>query len=117
MRLRTGRVDLAASLVAVTDDGEVVGVSLGRLEGPRDPGAALVTDLGVVPAWRGRGLATALLRASFRRFAELGAVRVSLRVDDVTLDGALRLYERAGMEVVHHAVVLTTGPIDPTATS
>lgn len=112
VRLRTGRVDLAASLAAVTDDGQVVGVSLGRLEGPRDPGAGLVTDLGVVPAWRGRGVATALLRASFRRFAALGAVHVALGVDDVTLDGALRLYERAGMEVVHHAIVLTTGPLD-----
>ena len=59
-----------------------------------------------VPAHRGAGLATALLRTCFQQFAHLGVERVGLEVDDVTLDGALRLYERAGMEVVHHTVVL-----------
>lgn len=125
VRVRTGRVVQSQSLVAVTQpatgdgtddrDGgeEVVGVALGRLAGDADPGLGIITDLGVRPAWRGRGIATALLRAAFRRFAALGAVRVALEVDDVTLDGALRLYERAGMEVVHHVIVLTTEPLGP----
>jgi mycothiol synthase len=106
-----GRVQLAASLVALDDDGRPIGVALGRAGASGDPGLGVITDLGVVPAWRGRGLATALLRASFARFAELGVDRVGLDVDDITLDGAFRLYERAGMEVVHHTVVLTTGPL------
>lgn len=101
-----GRVQPSASLAAVDGDGEVVGVALGHVGGEGDPGLGVVAELGVVPRWRGRGLATALLRAVFRHFAGLGVQRVGLEVDDVTLDGALRLYQRAGMEVVHHTVVL-----------
>jgi len=101
------RVDPRATVAAVDDTtGRIVGLALGHVEGPGDPGLAVVADLGVVPAWRGRGLATAVLRGAFARFRELGATRVGLEVDDVTLDGALRLYQRAGMEVVHHTVVL-----------
>lgn len=100
------RVQEDASVVAVDERGAIVGLALGRVEGVAEPGLGVVGDLGVVPAWRGRGLATALLRASFAGMRELGARRVGLEVDDVTLDGALRLYERAGMEVVHHTVVL-----------
>lgn len=101
-----GRVQLWASVVAVDDDGTPVGVALGHVGGQGDPGLGVIAELGVVPDHRGRGLATAVLRASFRRFAALGVQRVGLEVDDVTLDGALRLYQRAGMEVVHHTVVL-----------
>ena len=101
-----GRVDLSASVAAVDDDGAVVGVALGHVGGDGDPGLGVVVELGVEPGHRDVGLATALLRSAFRRFAELGLERVGLEVDDVTLDGALRLYERAGMEVVHHTVVL-----------
>lgn len=100
------RVQPRASVVARDAEGRVIGVALGRLEGSADPGLAVVTELGVVPAWRGCGLATALLRAAFVRLRDQGATRVGLEVDDVTLDGALRLYQRAGMVVVHHAVVL-----------
>lgn len=102
------RVDPRATVAAVDEaTGRIAGLALGRVEGPGDPGLAVVSDLGVVPAWRGRGLATAVLRAAFVRLRGLGATRVGLQVDDVTLDGALRLYQRAGMEVVHHTVVLT----------
>ena len=101
-----GHVALSASVAAVDEEGAVVGVALGHVGGGGDPGLGVVVELGVVPDHRGAGLATALLRSAFRRFAELGLERVGLEVDDVTLDGALRLYERAGMEVVHHTVVL-----------
>ena len=106
LAVERGRVQLGASVAAVDATGAVVGVALGHVGGDGDPGLGVVVELGVVPAHRGAGLATALLRAAFRRFAQLGVGRVGLEVDDVTLDGALRLYERAGMEVVHHTVVL-----------
>lgn len=106
LAVERGRVQLWASVAAVDDDGTPVGVALGHVGREGDPGLGVIAELGVVPAWRGRGLATAVLRASFQRFAGLGVQRVGLEVDDVTLDGALRLYERAGMEVVHHTVVL-----------
>ena len=109
------RVDPRATVAAVDEaTGRIAGLALGRVEGPGDPGLAVVTDLGVVPAWRGRGLATAVLRGAFARLRELGATRVGLEVDDVTLDGALRLYQRAGMEVVHHTVVLARPVADAT---
>lgn len=114
-----GRVQPWASVAALDAEGTVVGVALGHLGGDGDPGLGVVAELGVVPQWRGRGLATALLRAAFQHFAGLGVQRVGLEVDDVTLDGALRLYQRAGMEVVHHTVVLRddlparTGPDSP----
>ena len=65
-----------------------------------------VRDLGVLPAWRRRGVAMALLRAAFARFRERGLTGVALEVDDVTLDGAVALYRRAGMRVTHRTDVL-----------
>jgi ribosomal protein S18 acetylase RimI-like enzyme len=51
--------------------------------------------LGVRPAWRKRGLATALLRHIFRDFQQRGATRVGLGVDGENTTGAVRLYERS----------------------
>lgn len=106
LAVERGRVQLRASVAALTDDRDVVGVALGHVGGDGDPGLGVIVELGVVPTHRGVGLATALLRTCFQQFADLGVERVGLEVDDVTLDGALRLYERAGMEVVHHTLVL-----------
>ncbi|HYM80705.1 MAG TPA: GNAT family N-acetyltransferase [Candidatus Limnocylindria bacterium] len=61
--------------------------------------AGWVTELGVRPPWRGRGLGMALLLTSFAAFAERGQRRVALGVDAENVDGATRLYERAGMHV------------------
>jgi mycothiol synthase len=58
-----------------------------------------VATLGVRPGWRGRGLGMALLLHSFAAFAERGRMRVVLGVDAENVDGATRLYERAGMRV------------------
>ena len=81
------------SLVAEAG-GQIVAVCI---NGPRfDDG--YVEDLGVLPEWRGRGLAEALLRRSFSIFKELGFKRASLNVDSDNSTGAMRLYERVGME-------------------
>jgi mycothiol synthase len=83
---------------------------------PRSPGApeeGWVRDLGVVPAWRRRGVAMALLRESFARFRARGLTGVALDVDDVTVDGAVQLYRRAGMRIVHRTdVVQRPVPLD-----
>ena len=65
-----------------------------------------VRDLGVLPAWRRRGVAMALLREAFARFRARGLTGVALEVDDVTLDGAVALYRRAGMRVTRRTDVL-----------
>jgi mycothiol synthase len=82
------------SLVAEANGGEMVAVSI---NGPRfDDG--YVEDIGVLPDWRGRGIAEALLRRSFALFKEVGFKRASLNVDSDNSTGAMRLYERVGME-------------------
>ncbi len=51
--------------------------------------------------WRGRGLALALLLHEFQLLASRHVAKVGLSVDAASLTGAVRLYERAGMRVVH----------------
>jgi ribosomal protein S18 acetylase RimI-like enzyme len=82
------------------DGAELVGTALNTRERPEDPDLGYIGNLGVRRSHRGRGIALALLHASFRQLAELGAKRVKLDVDSENLTGATRLYQRAGMQVV-----------------
>ena len=56
-------------------------------------------------AWRGRGLAKALLRRTFCEFWRRGVIHVSLDVDADSPTGATKLYESVGMEVEVEQVV------------
>jgi ribosomal protein S18 acetylase RimI-like enzyme len=58
-----------------------------------------VSTLGVIRAWRRRGLGMALLEHSFGEFYRRGLRRAGLDVDSQNLSGAVRLYHRAGMHV------------------
>jgi ribosomal protein S18 acetylase RimI-like enzyme len=51
-------------------------------------------------------VALALLRSVFASLRDRGITRVGLEVDDITLHGALRLYERAGMRVARRTDVV-----------
>ncbi len=53
--------------------------------------------LGVVPGWRGRGIAKALLRRAFAELAKRGHHEVRLGVDARNPTGAVALYESVGM--------------------
>ena len=55
-------------------------------------------QLAVVRSHRGRGIASALLKESMRRFAASGMEAAALGVDAANPSGALRLYERLGYE-------------------
>ncbi len=91
-------------LFVVAWDGEdVAGFSLNYAKRMGDWG--WIGVLGVVPAWRRRGLGLALLRESFRRFRETGETVAALGVDSQNPTGATRLYERAGMRVLWRADV------------
>lgn len=82
-------------------DGEqLAGIALCRAD-PERPGVGWVDILGVRRAWRGRGLGLALLRHAFREFGRRGFERVVLGVDGNSPTGAQKLYERAGMRVLH----------------
>jgi mycothiol synthase len=82
--------------VLALDGEEPVGV----LSGGAHTDRGWVYDLGVLRPHRGRGIATALLRESFRRFADRGRPHVRLNVDADNLTGAVALYERVGMRAV-----------------
>ena len=84
----------------VEDDDELAAVALNWWHASGDPEFGWVQILGVRPPWRRRGLATALLRHSFRTFRERGATRVGLGVDAENTTGAVGLYERAGMRPI-----------------
>ena len=55
--------------------------------------------LGVIPEFRGRGIATALLHRAFAEFAHRGRREAKLGVDALNTTGAVALYEKAGMRV------------------
>lgn len=62
-------------------------------------GGGYVGAIGVRPAWRGKGLAKALLQRTFTEFWRRGTTRVTLDVDSQNATGAVSLYERVGMHV------------------
>jgi mycothiol synthase len=71
-------------------------------------GAALVYDVGetgylsnvgIRHAWRGKGVAQALLADAFSALRERGQMRVLFSVDADAAPAAIRLYEEAGMRV------------------
>lgn len=84
-------------------DGAVVGYNL-AYEYDADTEATGVREvylgqIGVHPAARGRGLASALIAASLRAAAADGVDRAGLTVDTNNTTGALHLYERLGFAV------------------
>jgi aminoglycoside 6'-N-acetyltransferase len=102
-------------IVAVAEDGTVVGMIELWLKRPRDPDSARIpriqADFGiaVAPEWRGRGVGTALLLAAEEWARGQGVERMVLDLDAAN-EGALRLYERHGYTV--HALEMDK-PIEP----
>lgn len=92
-------------LLAEVDD-KVVGFCLGRVGTPEGAETGYIRDLGVEPQWRRRGIALVLLMTEFRRFYARGLSAVALEVDDDTLEGAVALYRRAGMQVIRRTDVV-----------
>ncbi|HMI99425.1 MAG TPA: GNAT family N-acetyltransferase [Gaiellaceae bacterium] len=84
---------------------ELAGIAITR-ESENEPGLGWVCILGVLPRFRQRGLATALLRQTFSECASRGLERVGLGVDAENPAGAVRVYERAGMHVARTNLIL-----------
>ena len=87
-------------LVRTDDD-----VAAATRNDPERSGGGWIGAIGVRPAWRGRGLAKALLLHSFREFHRGGQRRVGLGVDAENATGATKLYESVGMVVDSEQVV------------
>ena len=83
-----------AMLFAATADEVPVGY-LGLLEQP--PSAAWITDLAVAPAWRRRGVASALLDATREWADERGHRRIFLEMQSKN-QPAIRLAQKHGFE-------------------
>jgi ribosomal protein S18 acetylase RimI-like enzyme len=81
-------------------DGEPVGLLVSTRQFEPDEDAGYVRTLGVLPAGRGKGVGTALLRDCFAAAQRAGRKAVLLHVDVANVTGALRLYESVGMRPV-----------------
>ncbi|GAB1422500.1 hypothetical protein MASR2M15_27340 [Anaerolineales bacterium] len=85
---------------------EIVGVITNMPHSAVDSDLAWIAHLGVRWDWRKRGIGLALLQSSLAHWYEQGKKGVALRVDTDHLNGALGLYERAGMQVRQRFVLL-----------
>jgi mycothiol synthase len=70
-------------------------------------GEGWIEAVGTLPAWRGQGLASALLVHSMRAFIAEGLQRAGLDVDTQNPTGALRLYEKLGFTAAKRTVIFT----------
>jgi GNAT superfamily N-acetyltransferase len=100
-RTQRSGFDPSLWLLAEAEDGTIPAVSLGTLR--EDHG--WINTVATLRAWRGRGLAGALLRASFRAFWDHDTRVVALGVDAQSPTGATRVYEAAGMRAGSSAVI------------
>lgn len=102
---RSFRPDLSVLALA---DGAVAGYALGYVY-EADSLATGVEEvylgqIGVLPAARGRGVASAVIAAVLGAAAESGCGRAGLQVDSGNVTGALRLYESLGFRTVRRQI-------------
>jgi ribosomal protein S18 acetylase RimI-like enzyme len=94
LRMRHPAFDPALWRVAEREQ-EIVGAALVYDVGE----TGYVSNVGIRRAWRGRGVAPALLADAFRALRERGQMRVLVSVDADAAPAAIHLYEEAGMRV------------------
>ena len=107
MTLRNGAFRPDLSRVAF--DGEEIAGYLLSFRDP-DPGRVMVGRVGTRRAWRGQGVASALLAEVIEASARAGYPHVCLGVDAASPTGAVGVYERAGF-VHEHSFVAYRRPI------
>lgn len=79
--------------------GEAVGFVIGNIDLTKDPPGSHIWQVGVIPAQRRRGLASALLVETMRRMQEAGASSALLTVH-LNNPGAIRAYSQLGFLTV-----------------
>ena len=72
-----------------------------------------IGSLGVLRAWRGRGIAQALLHRTFADLSARGHPEVTLGVDASSPTGAVALYEKVGMSVRYEFRTYDLGTDEP----
>jgi ribosomal protein S18 acetylase RimI-like enzyme len=100
---RVHSVDLANSVVARDAGGQIAGIAVLARRGER----AYLSDFGVVPEFRRRGIGRGLMEAFLEETRRTGARTVELAADaGKTANPAVRLYEGAGFRTVRELVSL-----------
>jgi mycothiol synthase len=89
-----------------TVDGAPAAALIGRRLGE----LGWIEEVGTLPAYRGRGLAKALLLLAFEEFRRRGFAEVGLGVDATNPTGAVRLYESIGMRRSRDMACYEFGP-------
>lgn len=87
----------------VMHESEVIGFCVNWL--PPDASQGWIEAIGVVPEWRGRGVADAMMTRSLNTFLEHGLTRAALDVDTQNPTGALQLYEKSGFTAVKREAI------------
>ncbi len=98
-------------------DGRAAGI-VQSSDQARSDGGGWIRNLAVRPRYRGRGLATLLLRYAFAVYAAAGRRWVGLGADTGNPTGAFQLYESVGMHAAYRAdtyewPVLAAAPVPP----
>jgi len=88
--------------LAALDGDQIVGSVGSFLNHGGDKERSYLYHVFVRPNWRGRGIATALLRKSFQLVHSRGCKFAELHVNSQNETGALELYRGVGMEAVWH---------------
>jgi ribosomal protein S18 acetylase RimI-like enzyme len=109
-QLFTGVPQFRSDLTYLVMNGdEIVGFCLNWIDEGKNEQTGVkegwVEALGVLPAWRGRGIASALLSRTLQAFSDIGLERAALDVDAQNPTGALRLYEKVGFEAVKRTII------------
>lgn len=91
------------SFFALSESGEVIGYVLNHRYAADDTligrSDGWIDNLGVLPSWRGKGIASALITHTLHAFRSAGMTHASIGVDSKNLTGAARLYKSLGFEV------------------
>lgn len=86
--------------LALDEQDEVVGFCLTEVHGNKNQQMGIkeawIEAIGVLPRWRKKGLASALMNMAMKQYKAIGMETVGLDVDTENPTGALRLYENLG---------------------
>jgi len=101
----TGVPQFRGDLSYLAMDAEnVAGFCVNWVEGAENAREGWIEAIGVIPAWRGRGIASALMAKSLQVFQAEGLKQAALDVDAQNPTGALRLYENYGFAIARESI-------------
>lgn len=105
----TGVPQFRGDLTYLAMDGEtIVGFCLNWVDESQHAQTGVregwIEAVGVIPSWRGRGVASSLMIKAMNTFIAEGITQTALDVDTQNPTGALRLYEKLGFQAVKRKV-------------